>query len=138
MIEAIRRRLSGQARLADADTPMPDVEGAPNEQVLLIGWRDWHRTRLLNAAAQRRERDEWVPSDFDPFGGGSEPGWLAYERRVMLVGVNAARERMGKPPIGAELVARVERHAGGHCDYVDKFALYCAELTMDRAPWASR
>lgn len=57
-------------------------------------------------------------------------GWIAAERRVMLDEVNEHRALLGKPPVDAAAIERVERWALGHSDYSSKFALYCAELAL--------
>lgn len=36
------------------------------------------------------------------------------------------------PPVGVAEIERVERGTVGHSDYSLKFALYCAELALDR------
>lgn len=48
--------------------------------------------------------------------------------------VNEHRALLGKPPVDAAAIERVERWALGHSDYSSKFALYCAELALDTGP----
>lgn len=56
--------------------------------------------------------------------------WIAEERRVMHDAVNAERLARRLPPIDVAEIARMERHALGHHNYTDKWALYCAELVQ--------
>lgn len=61
-------------------------------------------------------------------------GWIAAERKVMLDETNEWRGLLGKSPVTAEQIRRVEQWACGHSDYSSKFALYCAELALDCGP----
>lgn len=81
---------------------------------------------LLTAAEHRRDRDDLVTRP----DGVPECGWVAYERDQMRAAVQAERARRDLPPAPEADIMRAERMATGHCDYVKKFALYCAELAM--------
>lgn len=82
--------------------------------------------KLDRATQERPKRSGWAPR----FDGTSELEWITYERSVMLEAVNQARHAIGRAPVTVNDVMRVENTASGHCDYVRKFALYCAEMVM--------
>ena len=86
--------------------------------------RDRFRDTLIKAAKERNRRD------FDVIGpgGGVELGWMAYERLAILEAVNAELRSRGLPDADPREVWSIERTAGGHCDYVDKYALRLAFL----------
>lgn len=56
--------------------------------------------------------------------------WITAERNVMHFAVNTVRALRKLPAVDIGRIARVERNACGHTDYVRKFALYCAELGL--------
>jgi hypothetical protein len=86
-------------------------------------------TRLLQRLSLAQEERGLRP-DFTADG---EPGWVAYERQVMVEATNEERERAGLPPVPPEQVRAVERQAEGHSDYSRKFALGCAFLVVGEA-----
>ena len=63
---------------------------------------------------------------------GDEVEWVIYERKVMLQAVNAVRLQRKRPQISVEELHRVEEMAVGHVDYSQKFALYCAQLALEK------
>lgn len=84
------------------------------------------RDAILNALSiQQAKRGQY---DHD--------GWIAAERKVMLDETNEWRALLGKPPVTEDAVRHVEQWACGHSDYSNKFALYCAELTLGCGPGA--
>lgn len=84
-------------------------------------------TELTEAAKQRNRRQDLINGP-----AGYEPGWVRYERRRMLAVVNDERAKRGLQPVPWTAVADAESLATGHVDYVTKYALYCAELVVDR------
>lgn len=98
----------------------------PSRNYLLL-LRDQLRDELRDASAQRDRRPEVVSTPYGP-----ECAWVVYERHRMLGFVNAERTRLGVAPAPMAEVERVERLAAGHSDYADKYALYCAELILER------
>lgn len=82
---------------------------------------------LTDAATQRHHREDLVNGPT-----GYEPGWVRYERGRMLAVVNDERSKRGLQPVAWTMVARAESAAAGHVDYVTKYALYCAELVVDK------
>ena len=93
-----------------------------------IALRDLFRDRLCDAALERDRRDFWTIGP----DGDRELGWMAYERLVMLEAVNAELRSRGLPDAEPDEVWRIERSAGGHCDYAAKYALHLAFL-VERA-----
>jgi hypothetical protein len=87
--------------------------------------RDQFRTVLLAAAKERGKRPEAIHTEFGP-----EWEWMRFEREAMLAAVNDERARRNLPPVTAGQVQTANIQAGGHVDYADKFALYCAEIAM--------
>jgi|GEM_PF-3306331 len=82
-------------------------------------YRDQLHHKLEQALiAQAKKRDQ-------------DPNWIETERNVMLAIVNERRVELGKSPVTAEEIERVEQAAVGHFDYGHKFALYCTELAED-------
>jgi phosphopantetheine adenylyltransferase len=75
----------------------------------------------LTAAQEERPAREYVTD--------GELGWVIYERETMHRAVNEARAERNLAPLPIEAVERV---ASGHSDYSSKFALYCAELVMEK------
>lgn len=84
-------------------------------------------TELTDAAKQRHLREDLVNGAT-----GYEPGWVRYERGRMLAVVNDERAKRGLQPVSWTTVADAESLAAGHVDYVTKYALYCAELVVDK------
>lgn len=82
---------------------------------------------LTDAATQRHLREDLVNGPT-----GYEPGWVRYERSRMLAVVNEERAKRGLQPVAWTTVAEAESAAAGHVDYVTKYALYCAELVVDK------
>lgn len=80
------------------------------------------------AAKDRDKRKDYVPVPGDPTWG--EPGYVAFERDVMLKAVNKERSARGMAPVSLQDFMRVEQLAVGHTDYATKFSLYCAELAV--------
>jgi hypothetical protein len=80
---------------------------------------------FLAAAEERVHRPEFIDSPDGP-----EMAWVIYERTQMLNAVNAERAARDLPPVPAEDVIRAERQACGHCDYVKKYAIGCADLVV--------
>lgn len=85
---------------------------AQSERLARGGWTDQEGTPL----------PEWVPH--------AEPGWVLFERQVMVDAVNRVRRNAGLPESSRADVERAERQAVGHSDYTAKFALYCTELAL--------
>ena len=79
---------------------------------------------LQVATGERSKRDE-----FDPESG--ELGWVIFEREQMHEAVNKLRARSGLGPISIDSVERAEVSASGHVDYVEKYALNCADLVVE-------
>jgi len=99
---------------------------APVEDKLDL--RDKFLSVLKAAATQRKRRTALVSA---PGGvGRSEPEWVAFERRAMAEVVDAARAARGLAAASPERLQRAERIAVGHVDYMEKFALYCAEIAL--------
>lgn len=88
--------------------------------------RDLHELKgaLLDAAAERDQRDH-----FDIATG--ELGWVLHERNVMLDATNRLRASRGLLPVDEGSILPIETRATGHIDYVQKFAIGCAELAND-------
>lgn len=81
---------------------------------------------LVRAQAERSQRDDFVRlAD-----GGSELGWVLYEREQMLTAVNTLRADSGKGSASIDAVQIAERRARGHVDYAWKFAIGCADLVI--------
>lgn len=78
---------------------------------------------LTEAQKQRAQRCERVLDELE---------WVVYERGVMLKAVNKVRLHRNCFGVVIEEIKRVETFAVGHCDYSQKFALYCAELALQR------
>jgi hypothetical protein len=83
------------------------------------------RAVLLNAASQRDKRLAAILTEY-----GSEREWERFERETMLAAVNEERARRNLSPATADQIQGADSQASGHIDYVDKFALYCAEIAM--------
>lgn len=81
---------------------------------------------LVTAAGQRSKRQTFVPDSC----GVATTEWVVFERQIMLDAVNAERTRRGLPLVDALRIARVERSACGHIDYVEKYARYCTEIAL--------
>lgn len=58
--------------------------------------------------------------------------WVEKERNAMFNEINRQRSARGLSPISLKELMRVESMACGHIDYSTKFALYCAELVLDK------
>jgi hypothetical protein len=91
--------------------------------------RDALREVLLAASKERGKRPELTASP----AGGTECAWTAYERSAMLAEVNSQIVHLRRAVLHREMatpeaIARAEREAEGHIDYVDKWSLYCAEI----------
>jgi hypothetical protein len=84
------------------------------------------RDVLIEATGARNQHQGVVETVWGP-----EIGWVIYERICMLTAVNVARAERGYPPVDIEAVRRADQYATGHVDWLDKFSLYCAELTLD-------
>jgi hypothetical protein len=97
----------------------------PLDHTTLMALRDHLRWVLMDLAQQREDHRSRVDTP-----SGLEMQWVVNERNAMLTEINLARQGWGKPPIQLEQVQRVENHAVGHSDYMDKFALYCAKLAV--------
>lgn len=91
---------------------------------------DLFKVLITQTAKERNKRPEMVKDNT----GWHEPAWVLHEREVMCREVNRQREGRGRPPITVEDVAKVERCASGHVDYISKFALYCAEIVLNESP----
>lgn len=91
-----------------------------------LALRDRFRGMLLEATGTRNQRQEISRTVWGP-----EIGWVIHERMCMLTAVNVARSERGYPPVDIEAVRRADQQATGHVDWLDKFSLYCAELTLD-------
>ena len=76
---------------------------------------------LITASERRDERAEFNPES-------GELEWVIHERRVMLGVTNRLRAGRGLRPVEEVAIVRAETSAMGHSDYVQKFALSCAEL----------
>lgn len=87
--------------------------------------RDRFRDVLLDAASQRNKRQNAIETKY-----GAEMEWMRFERQTMLTAVNEERRRRNLPPAHADDIQNANSQAGGHIDYADKFALYCAEIAM--------
>jgi len=92
---------------------------------ILMALRDHLRSTLMDLAQQREDHRSVVDTPNGP-----EMEWVGNERSAMFGEVNRVRQSGGKPPIQLEQLQRVENAATGHSDYMDKFALYCAELAI--------
>jgi hypothetical protein len=77
-------------------------------------------------AARKQANNSGVDHQHDPVT--LRPRSEAYVREQMLQAVNAHRSARGLAPVTTAEVQRVEAQANGHFDYVNKLALYCAEL----------
>lgn len=89
--------------------------------------RDRLLAELTDAATQRHLREDFIDTPTGP-----ELAWVEYERNRMLGLVNTERAARGLPPVDMADVAKADRLAGGHADYATKYALYCAELVVDK------
>lgn len=90
-------------------------------------WRrivDDLRGRLLVASTMRDQRQD--VSD-------GEPGWVRFERDVMVERVNVLRAERGAGPVAEAAIRWQEDGACGHVDYVAKYAMGCADLVVGRA-----
>lgn len=96
-----------------------------NELAEKISLRDRFRDVLIDAAKQRDQRREIVTTVWGP-----EIGWTLYERVRMQEAVNFALTERGLPPVGIDVIRRADQSATGHVDWLDKFALYCAEICL--------
>lgn len=90
-----------------------------------LALRDLFCDVLIEATRSRNQRREIVQTVWGP-----EIGWVIYERMCMLTAVNIARSERGYPPVDIEAIRRADQQATGHVDWLDKFSLYCAELTL--------
>ncbi len=81
---------------------------------------------LRDASRQRGKRGDFVPDG----PGATVPGWVLFERDAMRAAVDAERAARGLPPVEPDRIIRVERLACGHVDYMEKYALYCAEMAL--------
>lgn len=100
---------------------------AATERLSFRAVHDHFRNTLMTAAEERSSRQ-----GFDAATGELE--WVLHERAVLLAEVNRIRAEIGGDPVDADAIEDVERGALGHVDYVTKFALYCAELALERRP----
>jgi len=89
-----------------------------------------HLLEALQGAAKKRNR----LGKLKTIDGETEFEWVFHERTVMTAEVNSKRHQRGLPPITMKDIARLERLAVGHSDYMPKFALYCAELALGIDP----
>jgi hypothetical protein len=85
---------------------------------------------LRDASRQRGKRGDFVPDG----PGVTVPGWVLFERDVMRAAVDVERAARGLSPVEPDRVTRAERLACGHVDYVEKYALYCAEMALGEDP----
>jgi hypothetical protein len=90
------------------------------------------RAVLRGAVGQRDQRPELVETD-----GGSERAWVLFERQEMLTAVNVLRVERDLPPIGIEVITRMDLYATGHVDWFEKFSWSCAELMMTENRWTT-
>jgi hypothetical protein len=56
--------------------------------------------------------------------------WIKDERTTMLSIVNGERRKRGAAPMEISQIESVEGRAMAHVDYVEKYALYCAQLVL--------
>lgn len=89
------------------------------------------KAALVAATEHRDERP-----DFDT--ASNELGWVLYERGVMNDATNRLRARRGFAPVSAEHIELAEMRASGHIDYVQKYALGCADLVHRIEPAANQ
>jgi hypothetical protein len=80
------------------------------------------KATLTEATTHRHERDDWIAG---------ECAWVTYERQRMHDETNLLRARRGLGPIDEKRIRRAERLAEGHIDYVQKFALGCADAVFE-------
>ncbi len=92
-------------------------------------WTDYLVSVLVEAQKRRRES---AMQALVSTGEGSELRWVLHERVQMLKHVNKAREGIGRAPVTEDAVRAAERQAEGHSDYTRKWALYCADLILER------
>jgi hypothetical protein len=76
---------------------------------------------LIAAQAERDDRSQSV---------NDEPGWVAYEREVVLEAINEERTNRGFNTLTPDDVKRAETYAAGHVDYTWTFAIGCAKLAV--------
>jgi hypothetical protein len=77
------------------------------------------RDVLTAATKVRHLRPNYIDGDLE---------WVSYERSVMHDATNAIRARYRKPPVGGDEILSAETRACGHIDYVQKYAIGCADL----------
>jgi hypothetical protein len=87
--------------------------------------RDALAKTLGDATGRRDLRQEYVDADDGP-----QPGWVVYERQVMLVATNRYRAENGLPLVDAATITRIDNGAAGHVDWLEKFALRCAAFAV--------
>lgn len=80
---------------------------------------------LMVATTMRDQRQETVSGP-----DGDEPGWVRFERELMVELMNRHLAEAGLPPTDEAAALVVERGAMGHIDYVAKYALGCAEIVV--------
>ena len=89
----------------------------------LIELKDQFLDILNEAQKLRPQKSKYI---------GNELEWIIYERNVMLNTVNTVRLQNDLLPVSIYDIKCIEKHAIGHIDYSSKFALYCAELALDK------
>lgn len=87
--------------------------------------RDRFRAILLDAAKERRQRENIIETKYGP-----EPEWARYERQSLLTAVNDERAARHLLPATADQIRNADSQAAGHVDYADKVSLYCAEIAL--------
>src|SRR5690349_13820024 len=92
-------------------------------------WTDYMFGVLVEA---QKRRHEPAMQELVSLGEVSELRWVLHERAQMVRHVNKAREGLGYPPVSEDAVHAAERQAEGHSDYTRKYALYCADLILER------
>ena len=91
----------------------------------LIEARDEIMKRLTVQQKRRSKFTEDVTKD-----GETHIGWVFAERDCVLTAVNKLRAALGKEPVSAKDIRRIDNMAAGHSDYTSKFCLYAAEMVM--------
>jgi hypothetical protein len=83
--------------------------------------KDFRELRdVLTAATKVRHlRPGFVDGDLE---------WVTFERSVMHDATNTIRARYQKPPVSVAEILVAENRACGHIDYVQKYAIGCADL----------
>jgi hypothetical protein len=92
-----------------------------------LALRDQFRAVLIEATRQRDQRRAIINTAWGP-----EIEWTCYEREQMRQAVNTILSSRGKLAVGVDVIRRIDMSASGHVDWLDKFALRCAELVTDQ------